>query len=64
MLVYTHSRAEVDAKQERRYYRYTVVQDAASNYPSYVEGQYQVGQQYGWALNEEYIYGDETQMRL
>ncbi len=42
--------------------RYTVVQDAGKAiHPSYVEGQYQGGavQCIGWALNEEYIYGDD-----
>jgi CO/xanthine dehydrogenase Mo-binding subunit len=42
--------------------RYTVVQDAGKAvHPSYVEGQYQGGavQGIGWALNEEYIYGED-----
>ncbi|MDX1710111.1 MAG: xanthine dehydrogenase family protein molybdopterin-binding subunit [Rhodovibrionaceae bacterium] len=42
--------------------RYTVVQDAGKAiHPSYVEGQFQGGavQGIGWALNEEYIYGDD-----
>ena len=41
--------------------RYTVVQDAGKAvHPSYVEGQFQGGaaQGIGWALNEEYIYGE------
>jgi CO/xanthine dehydrogenase Mo-binding subunit len=34
-------------------------------HPSYVEGQIQggVAQGVGWALNEEYIYGDDGQMQ-
>jgi len=42
--------------------RYTVVQDAGKAiHPSYVEGQFQGGavQGIGWALNEEYVYGDD-----
>jgi CO/xanthine dehydrogenase Mo-binding subunit len=42
--------------------RYTVVQDAGrAIHPSYVEGQMQGGaaQGIGWALNEEYVYGDD-----
>ncbi|WP_111735673.1 xanthine dehydrogenase family protein molybdopterin-binding subunit [Roseovarius amoyensis] len=42
--------------------RYTVFQDAGKAvHPSYVEGQFQGGaaQGIGWALNEEYIYGDD-----
>ncbi|WP_425045193.1 xanthine dehydrogenase family protein molybdopterin-binding subunit [Primorskyibacter sp. S87] len=42
--------------------RYTVIQDAGKAiHPTYVEGQYQGGaaQGIGWALNEEYIYGDD-----
>ncbi len=42
--------------------RYTVIQDAGrAIHPAYVEGQYQGGaaQGVGWALNEEYIYGDK-----
>ena len=42
--------------------RYLVVQDAGrAIHPSYVEGQYQGGaaQGIGWALNEEYIYGED-----
>lgn len=42
--------------------RYTVVQDAGKAiHPSYVEGQFQGGavQGIGWALNEEYIYGED-----
>ena len=42
--------------------RYLVVQDAGrAIHPSYVEGQYQGGaaQGVGWALNEEYIYGED-----
>ncbi len=46
--------------------RYTVVQDAGKAvHPTYVEGQYQGGaaQGIGWALNEEYIYGDDGRLQ-
>jgi CO/xanthine dehydrogenase Mo-binding subunit len=46
--------------------RYTVIQDAGrAIHPSYVEGQYQGGaaQGIGWALNEEYIYGDDGKLQ-
>lgn len=46
--------------------RYTVIQDAGKAiHPSYVEGQYQGGavQCIGWALNEEYIYGEDGCMQ-
>ena len=46
--------------------RYTVVQDAGKAiHPSYVEGQMQGGavQGIGWALNEEYFYDDDGQMK-
>lgn len=46
--------------------RYTVIQDAGKAvHPSYVEGQYQGGaaQGIGWALNEEYIYGDDGRLQ-
>ena len=46
--------------------RYTVVQDAGKAvHPSYVEGQYQGGaaQGIGWALNEEYVYGDDGRLQ-
>ncbi len=42
--------------------RYTVVQDAGKAiHPDYVEGQFQGGaaQGIGWALNEEYVYGED-----
>ncbi len=42
--------------------RYTVLQDAGKAvHPAYVEGQFQGGavQGIGWALNEEYIYGED-----
>ena len=45
-----------------RVVRYTVIQDAGKAvHPTYVEGQFQGGaaQGIGWALNEEYIYGDD-----
>ena len=46
--------------------RYTVAQDAGKAvHPSYVEGQYQGGavQGIGWALNEEYIYGEDGRLQ-
>ncbi|MDA1018523.1 MAG: xanthine dehydrogenase family protein molybdopterin-binding subunit [Planctomycetota bacterium] len=46
--------------------RYTASQDAGTAiHPSYVEGQMQGGcvQGIGWALNEEYFYGDDGRMR-
>ncbi len=46
--------------------RYTVVQDAGrAIHPSYVEGQMQGGavQGIGWALNEEYIYGEDGKLQ-
>ncbi len=46
--------------------RYTVVQDAGKAvHPDYVEGQYQGGaaQGIGWALNEEYIYGEDGRLQ-
>ena len=46
--------------------RYTVFQDAGKAiHPSYVEGQMQGGavQGIGWALNEEYIYGDDGKLQ-
>ncbi len=42
--------------------RYTVVQDAGrAIHPAHVEGQFQGGavQGIGWALNEEYVYGED-----
>ncbi len=59
--------AEVDPETGRaQILRYTVVQDAGKAiHPSYVEGQYQGGavQGIGWALNEEYIYGDDGRLQ-
>ena len=49
-----------------RVVRYTVIQDAGKAvHPDYVEGQYQGGaaQGIGWALNEEYIYGDDGRLQ-
>lgn len=49
-----------------RVIRYTVVQDAGKAvHPTYVEGQYQGGaaQGIGWALNEEYIYGQDGRLQ-
>lgn len=46
--------------------RYLVVQDAGrAIHPSYVEGQFQGGaaQGIGWALNEEYIYGEDGKLQ-
>ena len=46
--------------------RYTVFQDAGKAiHPSYVEGQMQGGavQGIGWALNEEYIYGEDGRLQ-
>jgi CO/xanthine dehydrogenase Mo-binding subunit len=46
--------------------RYTVVQDVGTAvHPSYVEGQMQGGaaQGIGWALNEEYYYGEDGRMQ-
>ncbi len=49
-----------------RVLRYTVIQDAGKAvHPDYVEGQYQGGaaQGIGWALNEEYVYGDDGRLQ-
>ena len=58
---------EVDPETgSSRVVRYTVIQDAGKAvHPSYVEGQYQGGaaQGIGWALNEEYIYGDDGRLQ-
>jgi CO/xanthine dehydrogenase Mo-binding subunit len=46
--------------------RYTAIQDAGTAiHPSYVEGQLQGGavQGIGWALNEEYIYGEDGKLQ-
>ncbi|NKC11092.1 MAG: molybdopterin-dependent oxidoreductase [Gammaproteobacteria bacterium] len=46
--------------------RYTVIQDAGKAvHPSYVEGQLQGGavQGIGWALNEEYVYGEDGRLQ-
>ncbi len=46
--------------------RYTVVQDAGKAiHPTYVEGQFQgaAAQGIGWALNEEYIYGEDGRLQ-
>jgi CO/xanthine dehydrogenase Mo-binding subunit len=46
--------------------RYTAIQDAGrAIHPAYVEGQYQggVAQGIGWALNEEYIYGEDGKLQ-
>lgn len=58
---------EVDPETgSTRVLRYTVVQDAGKAvHPTYVEGQYQGGaaQGIGWALNEEYIYGEDGRLQ-
>ena len=46
--------------------RYTVIQDAGKAiHPDYVEGQFQgaAAQGIGWALNEEYVYGDDGRLQ-
>jgi CO/xanthine dehydrogenase Mo-binding subunit len=46
--------------------RYTVAQDAGKAlHPAYVEGQFQGGavQGIGWALNEEYVYGEDGKLQ-
>ena len=59
--------AEVDPETgATKILRYLVVQDAGKAiHPSYVEGQFQGGaaQGIGWALNEEYIYGDDGRLQ-
>lgn len=59
--------AEVDPETGRTsVVRYTVVQDAGKAiHPTYVEGQFQGGaaQGIGWALNEEYIYGQDGRLQ-
>ncbi|MGE3065741.1 MAG: xanthine dehydrogenase family protein molybdopterin-binding subunit [Hyphomicrobiaceae bacterium] len=58
---------EVDPETGRTWVvRYTAIQDAGrAIHPSYVEGQYQGGaaQGIGWALSEEYVYGDDGRMQ-
>jgi CO/xanthine dehydrogenase Mo-binding subunit len=58
---------EVDPETGRiQVTRYTVIQDAGrAIHPSYVEGQYQGGaaQGIGWALNEEYVYGEDGKLQ-
>jgi CO/xanthine dehydrogenase Mo-binding subunit len=59
--------AEVDKETGRvEIKRYLVVQDAGKAvHPSYVEGQFQGGaaQGIGWAINEEYIYGQDGRLQ-
>ena len=61
--------ADVEVDPETGYVkilRYVAAQDAGrAIHPSYVEGQIQGGvvQGIGWALNEEYWYGDDGRMR-
>jgi CO/xanthine dehydrogenase Mo-binding subunit len=59
--------AEVDPETGKtNVFRYTVIQDAGKAiHPAYVEGQYQGGaaQGIGWALNEEYIYGEDGRLQ-
>ncbi len=53
-------------RRRRRSLRYTVIQDAGKAiHPDYVEGQFQgaAAQGIGWALNEEYIYGDDGRLQ-
>jgi len=58
---------EVDvATGQVKIIRYTAIQDAGrAVHPGYVEGQMQGGavQGIGWALNEEYIYGDDGRLQ-
>ncbi len=58
---------EVDPETgQTRVVRYTVIQDAGKAvHPTYVEGQFQGGaaQGIGWALNEEYIYGEDGRLQ-
>lgn len=58
---------EVDPETgSTRVVRYTVVQDAGKAiHPDYVEGQFQgaAAQGIGWALNEEYIYGEDGRLQ-
>ncbi len=59
--------AEVDMETgATKVVRYTVAQDAGKAiHPSYVEGQFQGGaaQGIGWALNEEYVYGEDGRLQ-
>lgn len=59
--------AEVDPETGKTsVVRYTVVQDAGKAvHPTYVEGQFQGGaaQGIGWALNEEYVYGEDGRLQ-
>jgi CO/xanthine dehydrogenase Mo-binding subunit len=59
--------AEVDPETgATKIVRYTVLQDAGKAvHPSYVEGQFQGGavQGIGWALNEEYCYGEDGRLQ-
>ncbi len=58
---------EVDRETGRvQVIRHTVIQDAGKAiHPAYVEGQFQGGavQGIGWALNEEYIYGEDGRLQ-
>jgi len=58
---------EVDPETgQTRVVRYTVIQDAGKAvHPAYVEGQFQGGaaQGIGWALNEEYVYGEDGRLQ-
>ncbi len=58
---------EVDMETGRvEIVRYTAVQDAGrAIHPGYVEGQMQggVAQGVGWALNEEYVYGEDGRLQ-
>jgi len=58
---------EVDRETGRvQILRHTVIQDAGKAiHPAYVEGQFQGGaaQGIGWALNEEYVYGEDGRLQ-
>ncbi len=59
--------AEVDPETgAAKVVRYTIAQDAGKAiHPAYVEGQFQGGaaQGIGWALNEEYVYGQDGRLQ-
>ena len=66
---YSTQMADVEVDPETgvaRVVRYTTAQDAGRAIsPQYVEGQFQggVAQGIGWALNEEYVHGDDGRMQ-
>ena len=59
--------AEIDPETgAAKILRYTVLQDAGKAvHPDYVEGQFQGGaaQGIGWALNEDYLYGEDGRLQ-